>query len=205
MRGPRYSQTTGKTPVLEREDVRALLASIDASTVAGARDRALIAVMLFSFARVGAVVRMKVKDYRGAGTARASLHLHEKGGKYHAVPAHHAAAEFIEAYLDRAGLRDSPDAPLLIHRARGVRTDHSRLRCLGKSGERCCLRGVAFAEDAALRQRTPSARPGSRSAARSKPAVARTGTRYGCDPPRLSCGGNRNHRATPKGPSPSGY
>jgi len=112
VRGPRYSQTTGKTPVLEREDVRALLASIDAESIAGARDRALIAVMLFSFARVGAVVGMKVKDYRGAGTPRAALHLHEKGGKFHAVPAHHAAAEFIEAHVDRAGLRDSPDAPL---------------------------------------------------------------------------------------------
>ena len=112
VRGPRYSQSAGKTPVLEREQARALLDSIDASTVVGARDKALIAVMLFSFARVGAVVHMKARDYRGAGTASASLSLHEKRGKFHRVPAHHLAAEKLDAYIALAGLADAPNAPL---------------------------------------------------------------------------------------------
>jgi site-specific recombinase XerC len=112
VRGPRYSQEVGKTPVLEREEARTLLDSIDASTVAGARDRALLALMLFSFARVGAVVGMRVRDYRGAGSRTASFTLHEKGGKFHRVPAHVVAAEYLDAYIALAGLQDSPDAPL---------------------------------------------------------------------------------------------
>jgi site-specific recombinase XerD len=112
VRGPRYSQQVGKTPVLEKEEARALLASIDPSTVIGARDRALIAVMLFSYARIGAVLRMKLRDYRGAGTPRASFLLHEKNGKEHVVPAHHCAAEYLDAYIALAGIAEQPDAPL---------------------------------------------------------------------------------------------
>ena len=112
VRGPRYSQNTGKTPILERDQARALLESIDAGTIAGARDKALIAVMLFSFARIGALVGMRVRDYRGAGTGSASFELQEKGGKFHRVPAHHLAAVHLDAYLAISGLRDTPDAPL---------------------------------------------------------------------------------------------
>jgi len=68
--------------------------------------------MLFSFARIGAVVDMKVREYRGAGTARATLLLHEKNGRDHVVPAHHVAAEYLDAYIAAAGLADRPDAPL---------------------------------------------------------------------------------------------
>jgi integrase/recombinase XerD len=112
VRGPRYSQESGKTPVLEKDEARALLASIDPSAVIGARDRALIAVMLFSYARVGAVLRMKVRDYRGVGTPRASFLLHEKNGKEHVVPAHHLACEYLDAYIALAGIADQPEAPL---------------------------------------------------------------------------------------------
>ncbi len=45
----------GKTPVLTAEEVRALLDSIGASTLGGLRDRALLSVMVYSFARVSAV------------------------------------------------------------------------------------------------------------------------------------------------------
>jgi site-specific recombinase XerD len=110
VRGPRYRQTEGKTPVLEREEVRALLASIGEEDILDLRDRAMIGTMLFSFARVGALVRMQVRDYRYPGTTRAAFVLHEKGGKHHPVPAHHLAAELVDAYLDVAGLR--PSAPL---------------------------------------------------------------------------------------------
>lgn len=52
MRGPTYSVTRGKTPVLSADQARTLLDSIDATTLVGLRDRALIAVMVYSFARV---------------------------------------------------------------------------------------------------------------------------------------------------------
>ena len=84
---------------------RQLLDRIDTSHVVGLRDRALIGVMVYSFARVGAVVGMKVEDYYGNGK-RWWLRLHEKGGKFHEVPAHHLAEEYLDAYLDAAGLRE---------------------------------------------------------------------------------------------------
>ena len=60
VRGPKYSQKKGKTPVLDREEARALIAAIDTSSLTGLRDRALIGVMIYTFARVGAVLQINV-------------------------------------------------------------------------------------------------------------------------------------------------
>ena len=92
VRGPKYVIKRGKTPVLTAEEARQLLDSIDISTAIGLRDRALIATMLFTFAIVSAVVRMKVDDYYQIGK-RSWIRPHEKGGKDHQVPAHHSAEE----------------------------------------------------------------------------------------------------------------
>lgn len=62
VRGPRHSVERGKTPVLSPEEARRLLDSIDVTTPAGLRDRALIALMVFSFARIGAALRMRIED-----------------------------------------------------------------------------------------------------------------------------------------------
>ena len=67
MRGPKYVVKKGKTPVLSAKETRRLLDLIDVSHVVGLRDRALMAVMVYSFARVGAVVGMNVGDYYGNG------------------------------------------------------------------------------------------------------------------------------------------
>ncbi len=77
----------------------------------GLRDRALIATMVYTFGRVGAVTAMKVEDYYLSGRRR-MFRLHEKGGKEHMVPAHHNAVEYVEAYLDAAELWSSPKMPL---------------------------------------------------------------------------------------------
>jgi site-specific recombinase XerD len=82
VRGPKYSQKRGKTPVLDREEARALLAAIDTGSLTGLRDRALIGVMVYTFARIGAVLQMKVGDYFSQGR-RGWVRLHEKGGKEH--------------------------------------------------------------------------------------------------------------------------
>jgi site-specific recombinase XerD len=63
VRGPKHVVKTGKTTVLDAEQARLLLDSIDTSTVVGLRDRALIRVMTFAFARIGVVVAMRVEDY----------------------------------------------------------------------------------------------------------------------------------------------
>ena len=111
VRGPRFSVTRGATSPLEPEQVRELFAAIDASSVVGLRDRALIAVMAYAFARVGAVVRMRVEDYVQRGK-RWHFRLHEKNGKELVMPAHHSAEEHLDAYLAAAGIADERKGPL---------------------------------------------------------------------------------------------
>ena len=111
VRGPTHVVKTGKTPVLQPAEARQLLDSIDTSTVRGLRDRALLAVMVYSFARVSAVVGMRVEDYYQQGK-RWWLRLQEKGGKHHAVPVHHKAEAYLDAYLAAAGIAAEKDAPL---------------------------------------------------------------------------------------------
>ncbi len=101
VRGPKHVVKKGKTPVLKASQARQLLDSIDTSTIVGLRDRAIIATMVYSFARVGAVVAMNKEDYFQNGK-RWWLRLHEKGGKRHEVPAHHNAEEYLDAYLEAA-------------------------------------------------------------------------------------------------------
>lgn len=122
VRGPKHVVKIGKTPVLSPEEARALLDSIDTGHVVGLRDRALIAVMTYSFARIGAVVNMKVKDYYAQGR-RVWFRLHEKGGKFHQVPAHHKAIEYVDAYLAAAGIVSEPNGPLF-------RTSYKKTRTL---------------------------------------------------------------------------
>ncbi|MBV9828867.1 MAG: site-specific integrase, partial [Alphaproteobacteria bacterium] len=82
VRGPKHVVRRGKTPVLNEDQARRLIDSIDISTLVGLRDRALIGVMTYAFARIGAVVAMRVDDYYPNGK-RWWLRLHEKGGKRH--------------------------------------------------------------------------------------------------------------------------
>ena len=110
VRGPKHVVTKGATPVLTPAETRALLDRIDPGTLVGLRDRALVSVMVFSFARVSAAVGMRLEDYFRQGT-RGWLRLREKGGKRHDVPAHHRAEEALEAYVASAGLEEAK-APL---------------------------------------------------------------------------------------------
>jgi integrase/recombinase XerD len=86
VRGPKYVIKKGKTPVLSAEEARQLIDSIETTTVKGLRDRALLAVMVYTFARVGAVIAMPVEDYFQQ-SKRWWFRFHEKGGKLHEVPA----------------------------------------------------------------------------------------------------------------------
>ncbi|MBS0162577.1 MAG: tyrosine-type recombinase/integrase [Nitrospira sp.] len=135
VRGPKHVVKRGKTPVLKASQARQLLDSIDTSTIVGLRDRAIIATMVYSFARVGAVVAMNKEDYFQNGK-RWWLRLHEKGGKRHEVPAHHNAEEYLDAYLEVAKSENWPKkAPLFrtisrekaITEARMTRTDVLRM------------------------------------------------------------------------------
>ncbi|WP_169981127.1 tyrosine-type recombinase/integrase [Tautonia rosea] len=111
VRGPKHVVKRGKTPVLSAEDARKLLDSIDTTTIIGLRDRALIATMVYSFARVSAVLGMKVEDYYQNGK-RWWLRLHEKGGKFHEVPAHHNTEAYLDAYIEAAGIAGDSKGPI---------------------------------------------------------------------------------------------
>src|SRR5690348_10805611 len=110
VRGPKHVVKTGKTTVLDTDQARTLLDSIDISTVVGLRDRALIALMTYSFARVSAAVTMDVEDYHPKGK-RWWVRLHEKGGKRHELPAHHNLEAYLDAYIEAAGIRDDKKGP----------------------------------------------------------------------------------------------
>jgi len=111
VRGPKYVVEKGKTPVLRAEEARKLLDSIDLTTITGLRDRALIALMIYSFARVSAALGMRVEDYFIQGR-RGWFRFHEKGGKLHQVPAHHNAEAYLDAYLKAAGIIAQKKSPL---------------------------------------------------------------------------------------------
>ncbi len=119
VRGPSHVVKRGKTPVLAPEEARELLNSIDATTPVGLRDCALIGLMVFSFARIGAAVGMKVEDVY-TQHRRLWLRLHEKGGKVHEMPCHHALEDYLHAYIDGCGLAGDPKGPLFRTIGRGT-------------------------------------------------------------------------------------
>jgi integrase len=92
---------------------------IDTSTHAGLRDRALIGLMVYSFARIGAALGMAVEDVF-TQNRRLWVRLREKGGKRHAMPCHHNLEEYLTAYLDGAELRGDPKGPLFHTIGRGT-------------------------------------------------------------------------------------
>src|ERR1700726_1172851 len=111
VRGPKHVVKRGKTPVLKADQARTLLDSIKTDSIIGLRDRAIIGLMCYTFARVSAMVNMRVDDYYQNGK-RWWVRLHEKGGKRHEVPAHHNAEAYLDAYLEATGIRAEPKSPL---------------------------------------------------------------------------------------------
>src|ERR1700730_11955628 len=124
VRGPRYTVKKGKTPVLTPEEAHALLESVpitkkpandteaaDQPDLLGPREPALIAIIGYSFPRIGAVIQMKVGDYLVQGRRR-WVRLHEKGGKEHDVPCHHSLDQCLHDYIEAAGIADDVDGYL---------------------------------------------------------------------------------------------
>jgi site-specific recombinase XerD len=111
VRGPKHIVKVGKTAVLDPQEARTLIDTIDTTTVIGLRDRALIGLMVYSFARIGAALAMKVEDVY-VQNRRLWVRLHEKGGKRHEMPCHHNLEVYLHAYIDGAGLANDPKALL---------------------------------------------------------------------------------------------
>ena len=119
VRGPAHSARKGKTPVLDPAEARTLLDSIDVGTPIGLRDRALIALMIYSFGRIGAALAMRVED-AFVQNRRLWVRLREKGGKRHEMPCHHTLEEYLHAYLDGTGIAADPKGPLFRTIGRGT-------------------------------------------------------------------------------------
>ncbi|XPJ79106.1 tyrosine-type recombinase/integrase [Klebsiella pneumoniae] len=102
---PVIASQEGKTPAIGDHEARALLDAPDPTTLQGLRDRAILAVLLYHGLRRGELCRLTVGDLQ---TRRGVPHLrvHGKGGKMRYIPVHPAAAERIDAYLERAGHRE---------------------------------------------------------------------------------------------------
>jgi integrase/recombinase XerD len=111
VRGPRHTQSKGKTPVLNVDEARTLIDAIDTTSLPGLRDRALIGLMVYTFSRVGAAVSMKVEDFFVQGR-RGWVRLHEKGGKEHEMPTHHNLDRYLEEYIAASGIAQDRKGPL---------------------------------------------------------------------------------------------
>ena len=112
VRGERYTAIEGKTPEISIQQARDLLASLDTTHVVGLRDRAILAILVYTSSRAGAVAKLKRGNFYHAGQ-QWMLHFAEKGGKSREIPVRHDLQELISAYIDAAGLRDAPkDTPL---------------------------------------------------------------------------------------------
>lgn len=150
VKGPKLVVVKGKTPVLSARDARTLLDSIDTSKIVGLRDRALIGTMVYSFARVGATLKMNVDDI-WLNDRRYWVRLHEKGGRYHEMPLHHNAEQFLLEYMDAANLHGLQGIPLFctvgrrrhltetrMDRNDALRMIKRRARQAGVSPRICC-------------------------------------------------------------------
>ena len=132
VRGPKHSVRKGKTSVLSAEEMGQLLNSIQLATkkgdsiLIGLRDRALISLMGYTFARVGAAVQMKVEDFY-IQKRRGWVRLHEKGGKVTELPCHHNLETALDEWLTASGLASEPTAPLFPTLRHGKLTDRAPL------------------------------------------------------------------------------
>jgi integrase len=103
--GPKYVVNVGKAPVLYKPEWRKLFDSIPTDTVRDLRDRALIGTLTYSFAHIGAALKMKIEDFPPQGSGWEIL-LHEKGGKEHTMACHHELAALLHAYITAAGIAE---------------------------------------------------------------------------------------------------
>jgi site-specific recombinase XerD len=107
----RFSRTEGKTPAFVEGEVQKLLNAVESYTHTGLRDRALLATLAYTFARIGSVVNLKVENYYPSGK-RFLLRFKEKGGKEKELPVHHKLEELLDDYLKATGLEKEPESPL---------------------------------------------------------------------------------------------
>ena len=136
VRTEKFSREEGKTLAFDTEDMKRLIVGLNGDNLLEIRDRAIIAVMAYTFARVHAVCDLSIEDYFLQGR-RYYLRLHEKGGKERVLPCNHKLEEYLEAYLTVLGNADSKSP--LFRSMRGKRTTMSELP-LSRTDVYCMVR-----------------------------------------------------------------
>jgi site-specific recombinase XerD len=121
VRAERYAVVEGKTPEISAKQARSLLRSVDASTPVGLRDRAIIAVLIYTAARVGAVARLTLKNLKHDGTQYA-LRFSEKGGKSREIPVRHDLEQFLLGYIEAAKIIEGPLFRTAVRRTKHLTT-----------------------------------------------------------------------------------
>src|SRR3954464_4804446 len=107
VKSERYAVVEGKTPEIGPDPARTLLKSIDVSNPVGLRDRAVLAVLVYTAARVGAVAKLTTKNLKHDGTQYA-LRFSEKGGKSREIPVRHDVQQILRSYVEAAGIAEGP-------------------------------------------------------------------------------------------------
>lgn len=123
VRGPKYSVKRGKTPVLASDEMGEFLRTLPTDSLRALRDRALLSVMAYTFARIDAVLLLNVEDYF-VQRRRGWLRFQEKGGKVNEVPCHHVLEQYLDAYLAAAGLAERGNWPLFCAYRGGALLPH---------------------------------------------------------------------------------
>ena len=110
-KAPRLERESAHTPVFEQNEIKIFLEAIKPDSLLDKRDKALFSTLVYSWARVSAVVGLNVEDYFERKGER-WLRLHEKRGKIHEVPVHSKARQAIDQWLLASNFGSNPSAPL---------------------------------------------------------------------------------------------
>ena len=81
---PKLRRSRGTTPMIEPDEIKQLMASIDTVGLAGIRDRAAIAVLGYTAVRAAGIAKLRRGDYRGR-PGHMQLYFREKGGTQHQI------------------------------------------------------------------------------------------------------------------------
>ena len=131
VRAPRMSRSRAHTPSLTAPEVVQLFQVFDNDSLVDLRDRAAIAIMTFSMARVSAVCRLQVADIALDGPSP-SVALSEKRGQQHRVRIGETVAEWIRAYVEAAGIGNDRGSPLIRSMGRGRGAEGVSARPMGR-------------------------------------------------------------------------
>lgn len=112
VRTERYETVEGRTPQITVEQARRLLTSIKPQSIIDLRDRALVAVLIYTAARAGAVASLRLRDFVQDGS-QFVLRFAEKGGKARTIPVRHDLEQFLREYWSAGGFGEAAkDSPL---------------------------------------------------------------------------------------------